>query len=142
MPDRKPLHLKAETDKDLQIISGAAQDAILRVEGLIYDSKARSLTLGFQRFRHEVKKPSRIISGLRFDSVLSVKSAGIDRSKKDAFLVLLSIGYEDTDSPAGKISLEFAGDGHIIIDVECLDVMLLDQGDPWFTQSVPDHKIE
>lgn len=139
MPEHGHLHLKAESAEDLSVISGAVQDAILRVEGLIYDAKTHAFTLGLQRFRQEVKKPSRIMSGLRFDSVLSVKSHGIDRSKMDAFLVLLSIDFEEGDAPGGNVTLNFAGDGKVKLGVECLDVMLLDQGDPWLAKAVPEH---
>jgi hypothetical protein len=139
MPEHGHLHLKAESSEGIEVISGAVQDAILRVEGVMYDSKSHSFTLGLQRFRQEAKKPSRIMSGLRFDSVLSVKSSGIDQTKTDAFLVLLSIEFEEVEAPSGEVILNFAGHGKIKLTVECLDVMLLDQGDPWLTKAVPDH---
>jgi len=141
MPDRKVkhLHLKAESAEDLSVISSAVQDSILRVGGIIYDSKKRSLTLGLQRFRRESESQSRILSGLRFDSVLSVKSTGIDTSKTDAFLVLLSVSFEETDSPEGLVTLEFSGHGTMIVKVECLDALLLDSGEPWKTKTAPKH---
>jgi hypothetical protein len=141
MPDPKikHLHLKAESADDLSVISSAVQDSILRIEGIIYNPKKRSLMLGLQRFRHESECASRITSGLRFDSVLSVKSTGIDISKKDAFLVLLSVKFEELDMPAGRLTLNFAGNGVMIADAECLDALLFDRGEPWKTQSVPKH---
>lgn len=141
MADHNHLHLKAETEEDLKIISGAAQDSILRVEGIIYDQTSRSIMLGFQRFRHEANKASRVLSGLRFDGVLSVKSMGIDKTKKDAFLVLLSIEFSETDKPAGEVILNFSGNGQMSLSVECLEVMLSDQGDPWLTKAVPEHAV-
>lgn len=135
----KHLHLKAESAEDLDVISGAVQDSILRVDGIIFDPKRRNITLGLQRFRHENEGASRIISALRFDGVLSLKSTGIDRTKKDAFLVLLSTKFVKTDAPAGTVMLNFAGNGSLVAEVECLDVMLLDSGESWTTQSVPMH---
>lgn len=135
----KHLSLKAETAEDLSVISSAVQDSILRVQGILYNSKTRSLMLGLQRYRHEDKKPSRIISALRFDSVLSMKSIGIDRSNEEAFLVLLSISFEPTQAPSGDVILSFSGGGKIKLDAECLEVMLLDQGEAWSTKSMPDH---
>lgn len=141
MPERKikQLHLKAESTDDLGVISSAVQDAILRVEGIIYDAKKRSLMFGLQRFRHESESSNRITSGLRFDSILSVKSSGIDLAKTEAFLVLLSVKFEEVDAPAGRLILNFAGNGTLVAEVECLDAILLDRGDPWKTQSVPKH---
>lgn len=141
MPDRKIRHLKlkAETAEDLSVISSAVQDSILRVEGIIYDAKKRSLMFGLQRFRHESESPYRITSGLRFDSILSVKSSGIDLAKKEAFLVLLSVKFEEIDLPAGLVTLEFSGNGTVVAEVECLDALLLDRGEPWKTQSIPKH---
>jgi hypothetical protein len=135
------LRLKAESPDGLKVISSAVQDAILRVEGIIYDPKARSLTLGLQRYRHEAKGKTRIFSGLRFDSVLSLKSTAIDRTNKDAFLVLLSIDFEESDAPAGVLNLEFSGGGRLLAEVECLDSLLLDRGEPWSAKKKPDHNV-
>ncbi len=135
----KHLSLKAETEEGLSVISGAVQDSILRVKGIVFNPKTRSLTLGLQRYRHEDKKPSRIVSALRFDSILSMKSVGIDRTNADAFLVLLSLSFEPTDTPAGDVTLNFSGGGKIKLEVECLELMLLDQGEAWSTKSTPDH---
>jgi len=135
----KLLSLKAETSEDLSVVSGSVQDSILRVKGIIYKGTARSLTLGLQRYRREIAKPSRITSALRFDSVLSVKSSGIDTSNQEAFVVLLSIIFEESDKPAGIVTLNFSGGAQIIAEVECLDAMLSDQGLPWFTKSIPNH---
>lgn len=136
------LNLKAETAEDLSVISGAVQDSILRVQGIMYDQKAKSLTLGLQRFRREAAKPSRILSGLRFDGVLAVKSSGIDKGKPDAFLVLLSIAFEPEDESAGELIFEFSGNGKLRAKAECLEAMLLDRGEPWAAKSVPDHETD
>ena len=64
----KHLNLKAETEEDLGVIAGAVQDSILRVQGIMYDKKAKSLTLGLQRYRRETDKPSRILSCLLYTS--------------------------------------------------------------------------
>lgn len=135
------LNLKAETADDLSVISGAVQDSILRVQGIMYDQKAKSLTLGLQRYRREADEPSRILSGLRFDGVLSVKSSGIDKSNPEAFLVLLSIAFEPEEEGAGELIFEFSGNGKLRAKAECLEAMLLDRGDPWAAKSVPNHDV-
>lgn len=135
----KRLSLKAQTTEDLSVISGSVQDSILQIKSIIFNGKTRSLTLGLQRYRYEVTEPSRISSALRFDDVLSVKSSAIDKSKTDAFLVLLSLEFTETDKPSGLVTLSFSGGGKLIVEVECLEVMLLDQGLPWVAKSIPDH---
>jgi len=135
----KRLSLKAQTTEDLSVISGSVQDSILQIKSIIFNGKMRSLTLALQRYRYEVAEPSRISSALRFDDVLSVKSSAIDKSKTDAFLVLLSLEFTETDKPSGLVTLSFSGGGKLIVEVECLEVMLLDQGLPWVAKSIPDH---
>ena len=135
----KRLSLKAQTTEDLSVISGSVQDSILQIKSIIFNGKTRSLTLALQRYRYEVAEPSRISSALRFDDVLSVKSSAIDKSKTDAFLVLLSLEFTETDKPSGLVTLNFSGGGKLIVEVECLEVMLLDQGLPWVAKSIPDH---
>ena len=137
--DTKHLNLKAESQEDLSVISGAVQDSILRVHGIMYDKKAKSLTLGLQRYRREADKPSRILSGLRFDGVLGVQSTGIDKTNSEAFLVLLSCSFEEESEGAGQVVFEFAGNGKLKAKVECLEAMLLDRGDPWAAKSIPNH---
>ena len=133
------LRLKAETQADLEIIAAAVQDAILRVGEINYDLRGRSLTLRMTRFQHESDKAARAQSGLRFDGVLGVRTRGIDRSDPEAMAVLLNIVFNETDKPAGAISLIFAGGGELQADVECLDVTLADVTDARQTDKLPLH---
>ncbi|RKQ71338.1 DUF2948 family protein [Litorimonas taeanensis] len=141
MPKVQHLRLKADTVEDLNLVSGAVQDSILRVAGIVYDAQKRSLTLGLQRLRREAKGKTRIFSGLRFDSVLSLKSTGIERSNDNAFLVLLSLNFVEGDAPGGTLLLEFAGGGRLMAELECLDAVLLDQGEAWPAKSTPKHDL-
>lgn len=133
------LRLKAETKTDLDIIAAAVQDAILRVGEINYDLRGRSLTLRMTRFQHESDKAARAQSGLRFDSVLGVRTRGIDRSDPEAMAVLLNVVFEQTDKPAGVLTLIFAGGGELQADVECLDVILADVTDAVETGKLPLH---
>ena len=135
----KKLRLRAETNEDLQIIAAAVQDAILRVGEINYDLRGRSLTLRMTRFQHETDKAARAQSGIRFDSVLGVKTRGIDRSDPEAMAVLLNAVFEETDKPAGVINLIFAGGGELQAEVECLDVILADVTDARETDKLPLH---
>lgn len=137
------LKLRAETGDDLGVISSVLQDAILRVGEIRYDRKARALTLRLTRFRHEADTPTRILAGLRIDSVLSVASRGLERDNADALAVLMSMTYVPNPNvslqPEGKLHMILAGGGEIVCDVECVDVMLADVSAPRETKSQPLH---
>ena len=133
------LRLRAESQADLEIVSAAVQDAILRVGEINYDLRGRSLTLRMTRFAHEAAKGARAQSGLRFDGVMNVRTRGIDRSDPEAMAVLLNVDFELTDKPAGIIKLIFAGGGELHADVELLDVTLADVTDALETTKLPLH---
>jgi len=133
------LRLRAETQADLQIIAAAVQDAILRVGEINYDLRGRSLTLRMTRFQHESDKAARAQSGIRFDSVLGVRTRGIDRSDPEAMAVLLNVAFEEADKPAGIVTLIFAGGGELQAEVECLDAILADVTDARDTDKLPLH---
>lgn len=134
------LRLIAESADDLDIISAALQDAIGRVGEMKWDSRARAFSLRLTRFRHEDETPSRVLTGLRFDSVLSVKVRGIAQTQADALAVLLSISFTPgPENPAGQIVLVFAGGGEIQLSVECIEARLADVSDARTTKSLPLH---
>ena len=135
----KKLRLRAETNTDLEVIAAAVQDAILRVGEISYDLRGRSLSLRMTRFQHETDNAARAQSGIRFDSVLGVKTRGIDRSDPEAMVILLNIVFDETDKPAGVINLIFAGGGELQAEVECLDVILADVTDARETDKLPLH---
>jgi len=141
---RTELKLKAETHEDLTVFSSTLQDAILRVGEIHYSAKASAFTLRVSRFRHEAhSKSERILSGLRFDSVLSVSSKGLRRDEPDALAVLIAITFAPApESPAGEIHLIFAGGGEILLQVECIDAVLADVSTPRPTKSVPLHPLD
>ena len=137
----KQLKLKAETTEDLTVLSGALQDAILRVGEIQYAAKSCALTLRLSRFRHEASgKSERVLCGLRFDSVLSVSSKGLKREDPEALAVLIALIFTpDKTKPSGVIHLVFAGGGEIRLKAECIDAVLADVSEPRPTKSVPLH---
>ncbi|HVY86904.1 MAG TPA: DUF2948 family protein [Caulobacterales bacterium] len=139
------MRLLAEDIADLDVIAAAAQDALVRVGDLTFDKKARRFSALLNRFRWEKADGhgpyERIRAGLAFEGVLSVKSRKIRTDAPDAFASLLSLKFIPAEEPpAGVVRLIFAGDGEIMLDVECLDVVLADVGDPWPTPRRPDHE--
>lgn len=139
------LKLRAEDAGDLEIIAAAAQDALVRVSELHFDAKARRFTILMNRFRWEEageRGPfERIRAALSFEGVLGVKSRKVRQDAPEALAAVLSLAFKPANEPpGGSVSLVLAGGGEIAIEVECLDAVLLDMGDPWRTPRRPDHE--
>jgi hypothetical protein len=139
------LKLMAEDAADLEIIGAAAQDALVRVGDISVDKRARRFALVMHRFRWEAAGDQgpyeRIRSALSFESVLSVKSRKIRTEAPDALAALLAVQFvPDAEPPGGVVRLVLAGGGEFEINVECLDALLFDFGEPWRTPRRPDHE--
>ncbi|MGJ8563574.1 MAG: DUF2948 family protein [Alphaproteobacteria bacterium] len=134
------LKLRADSSEDLLVMSSVLQDAITRVGDIKYRPTARSLTLRLSRFRKEdTEKSERILTGLRFDGVMSLKAKSINASDPESYAVLLSMTFEPAALPAGHVSLIFAGGGELRAGVEALDVTLTDISEPRSTDKTPLH---
>lgn len=133
----EPLRLLAEDSDDLQIISAALQDAILRPVDIVWEKQARTLTIAFSRFCWECGG-TRVMSAMQFGDVLAVKSRRLSRSP-DASLELLALDFMPTEAPGGRVILMFAGGGDLRIDVECLDAVVTDISAPWPARMEPTH---
>ena len=53
MSELKPLRLLAEEAEDLEIISAAVQDAVVKAENLNYEARIRRFSLEINRYRWE-----------------------------------------------------------------------------------------
>lgn len=135
-----PLRLLAEDADDLQIISAALQDAILRPVDIQWERKARCLTLVLSRFCWECGG-TRVMSAMQFGDVQGVKSRRLSRAPESA-LELLAIDFVPTEAPSGRVIMMFAGGGDLRIDVECLDAVLTDLSDRWPTRASPEHPAD
>lgn len=143
-----PLTLRAESADDLQIISALVQDAILPANELSYDSRARRLALLINRFRwedadaarREKREFERVRALLVINDVLRVQSDGVDRDA-DTVLELLTITWQPGEDGTGRLLLEFAGDGTLAADVECINLDLRDVTRPYVAPSgkAPSH---
>ena len=145
MAEGRALRLIAEDSADLEIISSAVQDAVLKAENLKYDRKRRRFTLEVNRFQWEDSKTKRgpqgrVRSLLAIDGVLSVKTRAITKVDPDLVLSILSVQFEAAaEPPGGKISILFSGDGELALEVETIDATLLDSAYEWTTRQRPDH---
>lgn len=143
------LSLKAETPEDLPVLSALVQDAVLPVEELRWNRRARRLELLINRFRWEdriaAEKAGRPYERARallvIGGVTALSSQGFDRSAKDLVLSLLTMDWAPGDDGAGRLMLTLAGDGVIAATVECIDVTLRDVTRPYVAPSrhMPGH---
>ena len=148
--DDGPLRLLVQGAEDLSVASALLQDAVLPVSELRYDRKRRSFGLLVNRFRWEdaeaARKAGRGFERVRclvvFDGVLSAKTQGIDPKSGETILSLLSVEFAAKDDVSGRVTLNFAGDGAIALEVEALDLRIEDVTKPYYAPSrkAPDHR--
>lgn len=135
-----PLRLLAQDQEDLAVLSAALQDAVAKVGDIVFEAKARRLTISFNRFRWEAGGRQRVRSALQLGGVLKVQARKIRRDRRDAIVELLAIGFEPEDAPGGILTLSFAGGGDLRVGVECVDAVLADISEPWPTPRAPAHE--
>lgn len=137
-----PLGLRAEDEADLRIISALIQDAVLPGSDLSYDPRARQMALLLNRFRWEdadaadrADRPfERVRALFVVRDVLRVQTDGVSRDESTV-LELLAIGWEPGTDGAGRMTLQFAGDGTLALDVECINCDLRDVTRPYGANS-------
>jgi len=143
-----PLRLCAVDDEDLAVLSAHTQDAVLKVGDMVWLPQEGRFAVAMNRFIWEKaadgkrKAYERRRSVLSFDRVTAVRSSRIDRERKDAVLELLAVSFETADTPAGKVTLVFAGGGAVQLDVEVIEARLADLGAAWATSAKPEHDLE
>jgi hypothetical protein len=139
------LKLVALDKEDIEIISAHLQDAVVKVDEIVWQPEDHRLVVGLNRFDWEAASAQipawqRRRSALRFDRVLSFKSRNISPADKDKVLNLLALDFAETDAPAGTITMSFSGDAALRIDVECVESEVVDLGPVWATACCPDHE--
>lgn len=149
--DPSPLTLRAQDAADLQIISALVQDAILPVSEISYDATGRRLAMLLNRFRWEdaddarrEKRPyERVRALMVISDVTRVLSDGIDRKDPDIILELLNLTWEAGEDGTGRLLLNFAGDGTVAVEAECLNLDLRDVTRPYIAPSrkMPHHTL-
>lgn len=146
--DPRPMALRAEDEADLRIMSALVQDAILPGTEINHDPRARRLALLVNRFRWEdadqaraeARGVERVRSLLIVNDVMRVQSDGVARDA-DTVLELLSMDWQPGEDGTGRLVLNFAGDGTLAADVECINLDLRDVTRPYLAPSgkVPQH---
>lgn len=137
------LRLKAVDSDDLQVISGALQDAIVPILDMAYDASQQTFMFAANRYRWEKEARTgeeRIHCAISFGNVTKVQRRGVDRGKPGTFLSFLAVSLEDRPDGAGTfIDLTFSGDAAIRLETSGLLCHLEDFGEPWPGQWQPQH---
>jgi hypothetical protein len=145
----RALNLVARDAEDLRVLSALTQDAVLTVADMRYDGRRRQVTLLVNRFRWEDRARAerqrrgfeRVRSVLVIDDVRRARIQGFRRDALDVVISLLSMDFTAGPDGTGTITMTFAGDGAVALDVETLEVTLTDVTRPYLAASgkAPDH---
>jgi hypothetical protein len=145
----RALRLRAEDAEDLAVLAACLQDALVAVGAMSFDARRRRFVMALNRFCWECESPrrfgqqhQRVATGLRVEGVQSVRAQGIDRSKGDNVLELLSILGEAGPEGAATLIFVFAGGGAVRLEVECIDCYLADLDQPVPVPVRPRHLVD
>ena len=144
------LKLIAFDAEDLAIISAHAQDAVLKVGDMAFLPAEKRFAAVMNRFDWSRALQTgkmeflRRQSALRFEHVLKARTSGLDLGRKGDVLALLAVQIEAKggDDPGGTVTLTFAGNGAVQLEVECIEAELRDLGLPWRTRRRPRHALD
>ena len=159
--DDKPLKLRAHDPQDMDVVAALLQDALVPLGDMKYLPEEKRFVLVANRFRwhgdpEQDARPAvpealpqgedaafddagqppfeRVNSGLCFDKVARVRYRGLKPGGNDEILSLLTI----TSEPQA-VTLIFAGEAAIRLEVEAIRCHLEDIGQPWPTRWRPHH---
>lgn len=144
MTDLKLIAFDAE---DLAVIAAHLQDAVLRIEDMAFLKAEERFALVANRFdwAHAAKSPGtkdgfvRCKTGVRFEHVTGAQVQGLDLTKKEQVLSLLTLTFDVLEEPRGIVTFTFAGGGRVRLDVDCIEAALTDLGAAWATPRKPEH---
>ena len=136
------LKLSALDADDLGVISAAVQDSLVAVRDCAFFAGERRFVLLLNRFRWEADATIetaywRTHSALVFNEVNAVHHHNIPLKLPDRVLELLAVGVEKD----GSVTLRFAADRAIRLEISRLACHLGDVGEPWPTPWKPAHPV-
>jgi len=138
------LKLIALDREDIEVVSAHLQDAVVKVADVHWRPAENRLVVAVCRFDWESAYGAnpqyrRRLAALRFDRVLSCKCRHVAPHDKDTILNLLAVEFNETDAPAGIVTLVFSGGAALRLEVECLEAELADLGPMWTAAKCPHH---
>ncbi|MBM3530456.1 MAG: DUF2948 family protein [Alphaproteobacteria bacterium] len=140
------LKLVALDRDDIEVVSAHLQDAVLKAADIHWRPAERRVVIALNRFDWETANDGtpgfrRCRTALRFERVLACQCRNIDAAAKDQTLNLLAVAFDESDPPAGAVTLTFSGAGVLRLQVECLEAELADLGPAWGTDCCPEHSV-
>lgn len=135
------LKLVAFDQEDLAVLSAHLQDAVIRTGDLTFLADQHRFALVARRFEWEAPaaEPRRRLCGMHFERVLRVRTRNIELDQTDAVLNLLAVTFEPGEAPSGLLTLVFAGDKAVQLDLECIEAQMKDLGPVWAAGDRPSH---
>ncbi len=138
----EPLRLIALDADDLAIVSAHLQDAVLKRRDMAWLPAERRFALAARRFDWQGAQAGhkrRRLAALHFDRVTAARHSRIDPGASDTVLNLLAITFDETQAPAGDITLTFSDGAAIRLSVECIEAQMKDLGPVWEAVATPGH---
>ena len=137
------LRLMALDGEDLSVISAAAQDSLVAVRDCAWFKDEKRFVLLVNRFRWEADPDVdtaywRTHAAIVFNDVSDVHHHNVPLNDPDRMLELLALAADGPNS----ITLRFAADRAIRLDVGRLVCHLEDVGEPWPTPWKPAHPVD
>jgi len=142
------LKLLALDREDVEVVSAHLQDAVVKAADIHWRPSERRVVVGLNRFDWEAVHCTvapefrRRRAALRFERVLACQCRDVGAPDKDKVLNLLAVAFEETDQPAGVVTLTFSGGAALRLEVECLEAELADLGPVWVTECCPEHAVD
>lgn len=156
----EPLRLRAIDDEDLAVLAACLQDALVPAQDMRYLADESRFVLVANRFCWE-RLPAtglgaaagaadagpfeRVHCGLTIEHVRRVQTRGFadegagDNEKLYEVLTILS---EAGAGGGAVLTLVFAGEAAVRLEVERIEVIAGDVGEPWPTLWRPDHALD
>jgi hypothetical protein len=128
------LKLAAHDEGDLTVLSSLLQDATVLVGDMGYDADDRQFLMVAARFFHDDGQNRRRLIGVNFSDIISVKRHGIDLSRKEDVLSLLSITFSGM-----SVDLTFSGDAMLKLETHQIKAFAADLDEGWVTHFQPTH---
>ncbi len=160
MADDAPLKLRALDPQDMDVIAALLQDALVPLADMTFQKREKRFVFVANRFQWsraegapaapppvsegqdaafedaaDLPPFARANCGVSFEKVSAVRMKGIRPGAKDEILNLLTIKTEPK-----AITLIFAGEAMIRLEVSAIRARLEDIGEAWPTRWQPDHE--
>ena len=142
----EPVKFVALDKDDLEVVSTHLQDAQVQVADVHWRPAEKRLVLAVDRFDWPAavcsQEPElrRCRSALRFERVLACKCKHVNPAGRDTVLNLLAVEFDESDTPAGVVTLFFSGGATLRLEVECLECELADLGPVRMATACPIHQ--